>query len=91
MLILGDNIFYGDGLPNILQSASRSAKATIFAYKVNDPNRYAVIDYAANGEITDIVEKPRYPTSDLVVLEFISYLITLTPMPKKLLSLSVKS
>ena len=67
VLILGDNIFYGDGLPNILQSASRSAKATIFAYKVNDPNRYAVIDYAANGEITDIVEKPRYPTSDLVV------------------------
>ena len=38
VLILGDNIFYGDGLPNLLQSASRSAKATILAYKVKDPN-----------------------------------------------------
>ena len=67
VLILGDNIFYGDGLPNLLQSASRSAKATILAYKVKDPKRYAVIDYAANGEIADLVEKPSNPTSDFVV------------------------
>lgn len=67
VLILGDNVFYGDGLPQILQSASRSAKATIFAYKVKDPDRYAVINYATNGEIADIVEKPRNPPSDFVV------------------------
>ena len=67
VLILGDNIFYGDGLPQILQSASSNTKATIFPYRVKDPNRYAVIEYTKDGEIADIVEKPQNTTSELVV------------------------
>ena len=67
-LVLGDNIFYGHGLPELLASATgRSSGATIFAYEVVDPQRYGVVSLDANGKATSIVEKPRQPTSNWAV------------------------
>jgi glucose-1-phosphate thymidylyltransferase len=64
-LILGDNIIYGHGLPEALQRADqRRDGATIFAYWVDDPQRYGVIEFGAGGEVVSIEEKPRTPKSN---------------------------
>jgi glucose-1-phosphate thymidylyltransferase len=58
-LILGDNVFYGSGLGDVLaEAAGRPYGATVFAYYVNDPSRYGVLKFDAAGNATDIVEKP---------------------------------
>jgi len=63
-LALGDNIFYGNGLPEVLQRASaRSSGATVFGYTVKDPERYGVLGFGRNGEVTSIEEKPQVPKS----------------------------
>ena len=67
IMILGDNIFYGDGFPKILNATLDEPAASIFSYKVKDPERYAMIDFADDGEIANIVEKPIQPSSDSVV------------------------
>lgn len=67
-LILGDNIYYGHGLPTILQrAASNDQGATIFGYYVRDPERYGVVDFDADGRVTDIEEKPKQPKSHYAV------------------------
>ena len=67
-LILGDNIFYGANLPELLQSASaRDAGATVFGYYVQDPERYGVVQFDAAGRVTDLVEKPADPPSNYAV------------------------
>jgi glucose-1-phosphate thymidylyltransferase len=67
-LILGDNIFFGHGLPELLASAaSRTAGATIFAYHVSDPERYGVVAFDKNGNATSIEEKPVQPKSNFAV------------------------
>ena len=67
-LTLGDNLFYGDGLPDRLQSAAREGeRAKIFAYYVNDPERYGVIEFDGGGRAVDIVEKPAVPPSHFAV------------------------
>ena len=67
-LILGDNIFYGHGLPDKLRSAvSHEEKATIFGYWVKNPQRYGVVTFDAEGRAVDIVEKPEEPNSNWVV------------------------
>jgi glucose-1-phosphate thymidylyltransferase len=67
-LVLGDNIFYGHGMPEMLQrAASRPELATIFAYYVNDPERYGVVEFDHAGTVTDIVEKPAKPPSSYAV------------------------
>lgn len=67
-LILGDNIFYGHGLPELLVGASlRLHGATVFAYVVSDPERYGVIELDATGRALSIEEKPREPKSNFAV------------------------
>ncbi|MEF3367837.1 glucose-1-phosphate thymidylyltransferase RfbA [Methylocystis sp. 9N] len=66
VLILGDNIFYGHGLPEALSQSGKSA-ATIFAYHVRDPERYGVVDFDAAGRAVSIEEKPARPRSNWAV------------------------
>ncbi|HEX4153900.1 MAG TPA: glucose-1-phosphate thymidylyltransferase RfbA [Steroidobacteraceae bacterium] len=67
-LILGDNIFYGANLPELLSAASaRSDGATVFGYYVQDPERYGVVEFDAQGNVTDLQEKPVRPPSNYAV------------------------
>lgn len=67
-LILGDNIFYGHGLPEIMLSAAdRQTGATVFAYFVNDPERYGVVEFSQEMRAISIVEKPQSPKSNWAV------------------------
>jgi len=67
-LILGDNIFYGANLTELLQSASkRDSGATVFGYYVQDPERYGVMQFDAQGQVTDLLEKPKSPPSNYAV------------------------
>jgi glucose-1-phosphate thymidylyltransferase len=67
-LILGDNIFYGANLTSLLQSASqRESGATVFGYYVQDPERYGVVKFDAEGRVTDLLEKPQSPPSNYAV------------------------
>ena len=67
-LILGDNIFYGYGLSGLLRkAAAHSDGATIFGYRVPDPQRYGVIEFGGQGEITSIEEKPKAPRSHIAI------------------------
>jgi glucose-1-phosphate thymidylyltransferase len=67
-LILGDNIFFGHGLPDLLSSAAaRTLGATVFAYHVADPERYGVVGFDETGRATSIEEKPKAPKSNFAV------------------------
>jgi glucose-1-phosphate thymidylyltransferase len=67
-LILGDNIFYGHGLPDLLaNAASRKDGATVFAYRVADPERYGVVGFDETGRVVSIEEKPKKPKSNFAV------------------------
>ena len=67
-LILGDNIFYGHGLPDKLrQAAAQKEGATIFGYWVKNPERYGVVTFDSEDQALDVVEKPKEPTSNWAV------------------------
>jgi glucose-1-phosphate thymidylyltransferase len=67
-LILGDNIFYGDGLMSLLQeTAKQKDGATVFGYSVKDPGRYGVIGFNRHGKASSLMEKPQKPQSNYVV------------------------
>ena len=69
-LVLGDNIFYGNGFTPLLESSIKSAKqgvATIFGYKVRDPQRYGIAEFNEKGEVVGLEEKPAVPKSDYAV------------------------
>jgi glucose-1-phosphate thymidylyltransferase len=67
-LILGDNIFFGQGISTLLARATaRTEGATVFAYRVADPERYGVVAFDANGRATSIEEKPTAPKSNFAV------------------------
>jgi len=76
-LILGDNIFYGQGLTNLLASSVKSAtledKATVFGYYVSDPKRYGVAGFDENGVVTSLEEKPTNPKSNYAVVGLYFY------------------
>ena len=67
-MILGDNIFFGHGLPEMLRNANkRTGKSTIFGYHVADPERYGVLGFDQNGIVKTIIEKPDLPQSNYAV------------------------
>lgn len=67
-LILGDNIFFGQGLPGLLKSAAKlESGAIVFAYQVQDPERYGVVEFNEQGKAVDLQEKPRKPKSNFAV------------------------
>ena len=76
-LVLGDNVFYGHGMTEILASSVRNAevdkKATVFGYYVTDPERYGVAAFDAEGNVTSIEEKPEHPASNYAVVGLYFY------------------
>ena len=66
-LILGDNIFYGTGLAELLKANNNPEGGIIYAYHVHDPERYGVVDFDANGNVLSIEEKPEKPKSNYAV------------------------
>ncbi|MEA4978847.1 MAG: glucose-1-phosphate thymidylyltransferase RfbA [Petrimonas sp.] len=76
-LVLGDNIFYGQGFPNLLREAVKNAeadnKATVFGYYVNDPERYGVAEFDKEGNVLGIEEKPLQPKSNYAVIGLYFY------------------
>ena len=76
-LVLGDNIFYGSGFTGLLKESVRTAevdgKATVFGYYVNDPERYGVAEFDAEGNCLSIEEKPQHPKSNYAVVGLYFY------------------
>lgn len=76
-LVLGDNIFYGHGLANLLVSSVKKAKenheATVFGYHVHDPERYGVAEFNKEGKVTSLEEKPKEPKSNYAVVGLYFY------------------
>ncbi|MGI6232888.1 MAG: glucose-1-phosphate thymidylyltransferase RfbA [Prevotella sp.] len=76
-LVLGDNIFYGSGFTGLLRSSVQEAEnngnATVFGYYVNDPERYGVAEFDANGNCLSIEEKPEHPKSNYAVVGLYFY------------------
>lgn len=67
-MVLGDNIFFGHGLPEVLASANcREDGGTVFGYRVADPERYGVVDFESSGTVRSIIEKPEVPPSNFAV------------------------
>ncbi|WP_462264436.1 glucose-1-phosphate thymidylyltransferase RfbA [Mucilaginibacter sp.] len=66
-LVLGDNIFYGDGLSHLLQESSNPDGGIVFAYQVSDPERYGVVAFDEHKNVISIEEKPEEPKSDYAV------------------------
>tara|TARA_B100000787_G_scaffold57510_1_gene41865 strand:+ start:57 stop:926 length:870 start_codon:yes stop_codon:yes gene_type:complete len=85
-LVLGDNIFYGDGFSEILQNATKNTEAglsTVFGYYVNDPERYGVADFDVDGNVTSIEEKPTNPTSNYAIVGLYFYTNEVVQIAKK--------
>ncbi len=66
-LVLGDNIFHGSGLGQLLEAHNNPKGGTVFAYHVSDPERYGVVEFDANGKAVSIEEKPKQPKSNFAV------------------------
>jgi glucose-1-phosphate thymidylyltransferase len=67
-MVLGDNIFYGHGLPELMKTADcQSVGATVFGYHVSDPERYGVVEFEQDGQVKSIIEKPQKPASNYAV------------------------
>ena len=89
-LILGDNIFFGHGLPGVLRSAAELRDgAVVFAYPVRDPERYGVVEFDENGSAISLEEKPKHPRSHYAVPgiyfydnEVVRYAEELKPSPR---------
>jgi len=85
-LILGDNIFYGQGLPKTLQASAKSVEsggAVVFGYRVSDPQRYGVVEFDSNRKVISIEEKPEQPKSNYAVTGLYFYDSTVCDLAKK--------
>ena len=87
-LILGDNIFYGHGLVDLLKRSIKcveeSGNASIFGYYVNDPERYGVVGFDSNGNVLSIKEKPEHPESNYAVVGLYFYPNDVVEVAKKI-------
>lgn len=84
-LVLGDNIFYGSGLSNLLQKTSSEAQgATVFGYYVNDPERYGVAEFDKSGKVVSLEEKPKAPKSNHAVVGLYFYENSVVSIAKNL-------
>ncbi len=86
-MVLGDNIFYGNGLRSHLREAVREAeagKATIFGYYVNDPERFGVVEFDENGNVVSVEEKPKEPKSNYCITGLYFYDNRVVSMAKEL-------
>jgi len=87
-LVLGDNVFYGAGLPKKLISArtrvESSNSAVIFGYQVKDPERYGVAEFDENGRVVGIEEKPEHPKSDFAIVGLYYYTNDVIDIAKKI-------
>ena len=70
-MVLGDNIFFGDGFSHVLKKAAENAeqnkRATIFGYHVNDPERFGIVEFDENGKVLSVEEKPQHPKSNYCI------------------------
>ena len=86
-LVLGDNIFYGHGLTELMSSAiintTKNKKATIFGYYVNDPKSYGVVEFDINGNVISLEEKPKLPKSHYAVVGLYFYPNSVIKQAKK--------
>ena len=85
-MILGDNIFYGNGFSGILKEAVRNAeqgRATIFGYHVPDPERFGVVEFDENGKVLSVEEKPANPKSHYAITGLYFYPKGVSPMAEK--------
>jgi glucose-1-phosphate thymidylyltransferase len=84
-LVLGDNLFFGEGLSRKLQAASsRKSGATMFGYYVNDPARYGVVQCGPDGKVVSLEEKPAHPKSNIAVTGLYFFDRTVTQIAKGL-------
>lgn len=86
-MVLGDNIFYGNGLSALLKKASdrvHNNRATIFGYYVNDPERYGIVEFDKNGKALSIEEKPDKPKSNFAIVGLYFYPKGVSKMAKKI-------
>ena len=85
-MVLGDNIFYGNGFGRLLRAAAADAgqgKATVFGYYVNDPERFGIVEFDENGKVISVEEKPKYPKSNYCITGLYFYDQRVVEMAKK--------
>lgn len=85
-MVLGDNIFYGNGFGGILRNAAENAKngkATIFGYYVNDPERFGIVEFDENGKVLSVEEKPKKPKSNYCITGLYFYPAGVSGMAKQ--------
>ncbi len=90
-LILGDNIFYGNDLSDLMDRADQKAEgATVFAYQVRDPERYGVVNFDETGRALSIEEKPTQPKSDFAVTGLYFYDARVTELARRSAALGAR-
>lgn len=85
-MVLGDNIFYGNGFGRLLRAAAADAeqgKATVFGYYVNDPERFGIVEFDENGKVISVEEKPKHPKSNYCITGLYFYDQRVVEMAKK--------